>query len=305
MDPRLIQSFRQFQRVVTREVGALQGDFLDRGRPFAASRLLWEIGEGDVEIAALRSRLGLDSGYASRLLRALEAEGLVHVGPSPVDARARVVRRTAEGDQEAARLDEASDEATAALLSGLDADDQRALDSAARTVTHLLVRPHVTVERIDPTSSEAAWCVQQYYAELEEAFATGYDPANAVAVGAEDLSEPRGAFYVMRLHGQPIGCGGVTYPPGEPAFLKRMWVAPSARGLGVGAMILDTLETAAREAGATTVRLDTNSTLGPACRMYEARGYLQVPDFNGEPHADRWYAKGLQRQAPASRSKAS
>ncbi|MDN4473962.1 bifunctional helix-turn-helix transcriptional regulator/GNAT family N-acetyltransferase [Demequina zhanjiangensis] len=305
MDPRLIQSFRQFQRVVTREVGALQGDFLDRGRPFAASRLLWEIGEGDVEIAALRSRLGLDSGYASRLLRALESEGLVEVGPSPVDARARVVRRTAAGDDEAARLDEASDEATGVLLSGLDADDQRALDAAARTVTHLLTRPHISVEEIDPASPEAVWCVQQYYAELQEMFDAGYDPAKAVAVGVEDLTEPRGAFYAVRLHGQPIGCGGVTLPPGEPAFLKRMWVAPSARGLGVGAMILDALEARARESGATTVRLDTNSTLGPACRMYEARGYLQVPDFNGEPHADRWYAKGLQRQAPAASSSAS
>ncbi len=293
MDPRLIQSFRQFQRVVTRDVGALQADFLDRGRPFAASRLLWEIGESGVEIAALRSRLGLDSGYVSRLLRSLEAEGLVEVAPSRDDARARVVRRTAAGAEEARTLDSLSDDVTGALLSELDGDEQRALDAAARTVTRLLTRPHLTIEVVDPASPTARWCVEQYYAELQESFDAGYDPTKAVAVGAAELTEPRGAFLLVLLHGQPVGCGGVTLPAGEPAFLKRMWVAPSARGLGVGAMLLDALEERARRSGADVVRLDTNSALGPACRMYEARGYAQVPDFNGEPHADRWYAKGL------------
>ncbi|WNM24327.1 helix-turn-helix domain-containing GNAT family N-acetyltransferase [Demequina capsici] len=293
MDPRLVQSFRQFQRVVTREVGALQGDFLDRGRPFAASRLLWEVGEGDVEIAALRARLGLDSGYASRLLRTLEAEGLVEVAPSPADARARVVRRTAAGTAEVTTLDALSDDAAATLLAGLDPDEQQALDAATRTVTRLLTRHHVTVETVDPSSPDARWCVERYYEELQSAFDAGYDPAKAVPIASDDLAEPHGAFLVARLHGQPVACGGVTVPVGAPAFLKRMWVAPSARGLGVGALLLDALEARAVRGGADVVRLDTNSVLGPACRMYESRGYVQVPDFNGEPHADRWYAKQL------------
>ncbi len=96
---------------------------------------------------------------------------------------------------------------------------------------------------------------------------------------------------VARLHGQPVGCGGVKLPPGEPALLKRMWVAPAARGLGVAGMILDRLETLARESGATAVTLDTNSKLGAAAELYRSRGYREVPDFNGEPHADRWYRK--------------
>ena len=72
-----------------------------------------------------------------------------------------------------------------------------------------------------------------------------------------------------------------------------MTVAPAARGLGVAGMILDGLEDAARAAGATVIRLDTNSRLAAAARLYASRGYVPVPDFNGEPHADRWYSKGL------------
>ncbi|WP_084074338.1 helix-turn-helix domain-containing GNAT family N-acetyltransferase [Demequina sp. NBRC 110052] len=293
MDPRLIAAFRQFQRTVTREVGALHGDFLDRGRPLAASRMLWEIGDGDVEIASLRARLGLDSGYASRLLRALEDEGLVEVAPSPTDARARVARRTRAGCEEVVELDRLSDDGARALLAGLDENEQAELAAAARIVTRLLSRRHLEVSLEDPDSPEAQWCVQQYFEELQATFDAGYDPAAALPTASDELAPPHGAFLVVRYHGQPVACGGVKLPEGEPAFLKRMWVAPSVRGLGVGGMLLDSLEARARDAGATFVRLDTNSALEAACRMYEHRGYVQVPDFNGEVHANRWYAKSL------------
>ena len=293
MPARHIETFRQFQRVVTREVGALQDDFLGRGRPYGASRLLWEMGDGPIEVASLRERLGLDAGYASRLLKALENEGLVAVGPSPDDARARVVARTPAGAAEAAVLDRLSDDAAASVLDGFDADERAAIDTAARILTRALTRRHLTIEIADPESRDARWCVGQYFAEINSLFTTGYDPAKALNVGAADLTPPHGAFLVARLHGQPVGCGGVKLPEGEPAFLKRMWVAPSARGLGVARLLLDRLEALAVEAGATAVTLDTNSRLTAAALLYATRGYVEVPNFNGEPHADRWYRKEL------------
>jgi DNA-binding MarR family transcriptional regulator/GNAT superfamily N-acetyltransferase len=293
MDTRLIETFRQFQRVVTSEVGVLQEDFLGRGRPYGASRVLWEMGDGPVEVADLRERLGLDAGYASRLLGVLEDEGLVSIGPSPDDARAKVVSRTDAGREEAATLDRLSDGAAVDLLAHLNETELVELDRATRVVTRALARRHLTIEMVDPASREAQWCVGQYFAEIDALFATGYDPSKAVAVGAADLTPPRGAFLVARLHGHPIGCGGVKLPAGEPAFLKRMWVTPSARGLGVADLLLQRLEEIAREAGATAVTLDTNSKLTAAGRLYATRGYVEVPDFNGEPHADRWYRKEL------------
>ena len=90
----MVEQVRRFNRIVTERVGALNDRFLGRPRPLGEARLLWEIGLGGCEVRLLRSRLGIDSGYLSRLLRSLEAAGLVEVSPSPSDARIRVARLT-------------------------------------------------------------------------------------------------------------------------------------------------------------------------------------------------------------------
>src|SRR5215210_2707790 len=105
-----VEQVRRFNRTVTQRVGALSDDYLARDRPLGAARVLWEIGTEGCEVRTLRSRLGLDSGHASRLLRSLEADGLVRVDPAATDRRVRVARLTAKGVAERALLDERSDE---------------------------------------------------------------------------------------------------------------------------------------------------------------------------------------------------
>ena len=82
-DSHYVALVRRFNRTVTERIGALGETFLGRDRPLGASRLLWEIGEYGADLNELRDRLGLDSGYASRLVRRLEGEGLVAVEASP------------------------------------------------------------------------------------------------------------------------------------------------------------------------------------------------------------------------------
>src|SRR3990170_4682615 len=106
----MIAQVRSFNRTVTRQIGALDAHFLGRRRSLGASRLLFEIGPQGIEIRELRSRLDLDSGYASRLLRALEAEGLVRTGRAADDARVRYVSLTGAGRKEVAVLNCLSDE---------------------------------------------------------------------------------------------------------------------------------------------------------------------------------------------------
>src|ERR1039458_2216639 len=89
MDGSLISQVRRFNRTVTQRVGALDDEFLARDRPLGQARLLWEIGPDGADVRALRARLDLDSGYLSRLLRALEADGLVAVDGSGADGRVR------------------------------------------------------------------------------------------------------------------------------------------------------------------------------------------------------------------------
>src|SRR5262245_49706985 len=99
-----IDRIRSFNRTVTMQVAALNSDYLGRHRSLGACRMLFEIGPEGVEIRELRDRLGLDSGYVSRLLRGLEREGLVRAVRAESDARARLVRLTPAGRSEVAAL---------------------------------------------------------------------------------------------------------------------------------------------------------------------------------------------------------
>src|SRR3954468_22261692 len=96
----MVNQVRRFNRTVTARVGAVNDRFLGRDRPLGEARLLWEIGVGGCEVRSLRSRLDLDSGYTSRLLRSLEAAGLVTVVAGAEDRRVRTVRLTASGRAE-------------------------------------------------------------------------------------------------------------------------------------------------------------------------------------------------------------
>jgi ribosomal protein S18 acetylase RimI-like enzyme len=98
---------------------------------------------------------------------------------------------------------------------------------------------------------------------------------------------------VAYLNGEAIGCGAVKHRPGGPSDIKRMWVAESARGLGIGRRLLRELEQLVRESGAPGAQLETNATLVEAITMYRSAGYTEVPAFNDEPFADHWFAKPL------------
>jgi DNA-binding MarR family transcriptional regulator len=115
----MIAQVRRFNRVVTQRIGALDDHFLARNRPLGEARVLWEIGTEGCEVRALRLRLDLDSGYLSRLLRSLEAAGMVAVEPSEPDRRLRIARLTSAGLAERAVLDERSDELAKSFLEPL------------------------------------------------------------------------------------------------------------------------------------------------------------------------------------------
>jgi len=86
----------------------------------------------------------------------------------------------------------------------------------------------------DPTTDDARWCLERYFAELDTRFDAGFDPAISISADAHELVPPAGALIVARLGERPVGCGAIKLHGDGPAELKRMWVAPSARGLGVG-----------------------------------------------------------------------
>jgi GNAT superfamily N-acetyltransferase len=168
-----------------------------------------------------------------------------------------------------------------------------AMDVVERLLTATLVQ--VAVE--DPAGDGGRSCLESYFAELDRRFDGGYDPHQSIADVAAELSEPAGLLMVARLRGEAIGCGGLKLNGPEPAEIRRMWVAPSARGLGVGRRILSELEQHARRLGVAVVRLETNGTLHEAGWLYRSSGYAESARFGAEADADHWLQKTLTSSA--------
>ena len=287
------QRLRRFNRTVTRRIGVLNEDYLGHGRPLAESRLLFEVGHEGADVRDLRVRLALDSGYASRLLRALEAQGLVRVQTSSADARARRVVLTAKGRREVDALDRDSKALADALLAPLSERQRTRMLAAMDEVEALLRASAVEIRMADPAGAEAQACIGAYLDELDARFETGFDAARSVSANPHELVPPQGVFLLAWLDGTAIGCGGLKVLDEGIGEIKRMWVAPEARGLGVAQRLLDALEDHARALSLLCVRLDTNRTLVEARALYARNGYQEIPAYNDNPYADHWFEKRL------------
>jgi DNA-binding MarR family transcriptional regulator/GNAT superfamily N-acetyltransferase len=288
-----VEQVRRFNRTVTQRAGALDDHFLALDRPLGEARMLWEIGVEGCEVRALRARLDLDSGHASRLLRALEADGMIEVVPGASDGRVRVARLTEAGLDERAMLDERSDALAAGMLAPLTAGQRERLVGAMREVELLLTAARVELRHVDPVHADARQCVRAYFAELDRRSDSGFDPERMSLVDPDELRPPAGLLLVAYLGAEPVGCGAVRHHDGAATEIKRMWVAETARGLGIGRRLLEALEACAREAGAPAAQLETNKALVEAIALYRSAGYVEVPAFNDEPFGDFWFEKRL------------
>lgn len=291
MDAELTSTVRRFNRTVTQRVGALDDSYLARDRPLGQARVLWEIGPAGAEVAALRARLGMDAGYLSRLLRALEGDGLVAVGPVDGDGRVREATLTAAGRVEWDELDRQSDGLAWSILEPLSESQRGRLAAAMTEVERLLMASMVVIEPCPPSDPRARGCVRAYVRELAQRFDAGFDPRLSRPVDDADVTEPAGVFLLATLSSEPVGCGSLKLPDMAPAEIKRLWVSASVRGLGVGRRLLRELEAHAARRGRGTVRLDTNRRLVEAVHMYRTSGYREVPAYNDEPYADHWFEK--------------
>jgi DNA-binding MarR family transcriptional regulator/ribosomal protein S18 acetylase RimI-like enzyme len=247
--------------------------------------VLFEIGLEGATPRDLRARLGLDSGYLSRMLGALRRDGFVEARPHPSDGRTKRLALTRAGRAELRRLDRISDEHAAAVLAPLDEEQRERLLRAQDEVRHLLALSMFSIELEDPASPDARWCLGHYGAELAERFEEGFD---ATVWPAQPTR-----FVIARIGGQPAGCGALKTLAPDIGELARMWVDRPHRGLGIAKRILEALEEQAAELGFTTVRLDTNRALDEAKAMYRGAGYVEIERYNDNPYANHWFEKRL------------
>lgn len=151
----------------------------------------------------------------------------------------------------------------------------------------------ITIAPEPADSDDVRRCFERYYAELDERFEGGFDVAAALPLGLDDLTPPRGLVLVARSAGTAVACGAVKLNHPDVGEIKRMWVAPEARGRGLGGRMLEALEARAVAAGKSLARLETNRRLVEAVAMYHRRGYVEVAPFNDERYGDHWFEKRL------------
>jgi GNAT superfamily N-acetyltransferase len=166
-----------------------------------------------------------------------------------------------------------------------------------RDVERLLVAASVEISPVDPEHPDAKHCLGEYVAELNRRSQRGFDPSVGATALPHEVRPPAGQFFVAYLHGEAVGCGAVKHHPDAPAEIKRMWLAPHARGVGLGRRLLETLEDCALAGGARVAHIETSAVLAEALSLYRSAGWVEVPSFNDEPFADHWFEKVLVQSA--------
>lgn len=284
---------RRFNRAWSQRIGVLEESYLGQGRSLGASRLLFEIGPSGAGVLELRRRLGLDSGYLSRLMRTLENDELVTVRADQGDRRRRVAVPTTKGRRAIERLERRSEDRALELVAPLGPSQRRRLDEALVTAERLIRAATSSIEPVAVDGLEASYAVGRYFAELQERFPDGFDSEGAATTDVPGMSPPAGCFLVARVDEDVVACGGVQRHTARVGEVKRMWVDPDWRGCGLGVRMLAALEDEARRLGYGEVYLDTNASLVEAIAMYERSGYHAIGRYSDNPYAQAWFAKRL------------
>lgn len=156
----------------------------------------------------------------------------------------------------------------------------------------------VLIEVVDPSSGAGRSALWAYIDDVASRWygrpATDEEVAAALVDDpSEDLAAPRGTFLVGRRGESVVGCAGLRLLADGVGEVQRVFVAPLARGRGLGWRLMCELESLARAQGLRTLRLDTRSDLVEARSLYAALGYVEVPAFNAGQYAEHWLAKDL------------
>ena len=291
---------RRFNRFYTRRIGVLQEGLAETRFSLAESRLLWELAHRDRTTAAELARdLDLDPGYLSRLLRGLKEGKLIRSERSADDARHLHLSLSAAGRRAFAPLDRHSEEGVAALLEPLAEAERQKLLAAMRTIEQLLDgEPPAAAAALwllrPPQNGDIGWVVSRHGALYASEYAWDWRFEALVARIAADFVDrfdhAREACWIAEQDGANVGCVFLVQardetPPHKvvegTAQLRMLLVEPTARGLGIGARLVDECERFARARGYRRIVLWTNSVLTAARAIYDRAGYVLTAS---EPH---------------------
>jgi DNA-binding MarR family transcriptional regulator/ribosomal protein S18 acetylase RimI-like enzyme len=288
---RQAEQVRDFNRFYTQAIGVVTDHYLGQLRPLSEARVLFEVGVDGADVRDLRARLRLDSGYMSRLLRALESAGLIRTQPSSSDSRVHRVELTHQGQLELEDLNERAASVASELLEPLSERKRAELLEAMALIKRYFRLAAIEIGVIDPELPEAQQSLATYATELAQRFPEGYSPTDLLP--AAYAREPEGLFVAARDAGHVVGCGVLRTPQIGHAEIRHLWVDPGARDLGLGRRLVRELELLALVRDYKAIRLDTHRALTEAIALYRSAGYEQIAAYDDNPHAHLWFEKSL------------
>ena len=275
-----VTAVRAFNRFYTNMIGLLRGKYLDTAYSLTEARVLFELAQRDAsEVTDLRRTVDIDAGYLSRILARFSSDGLITRQRSAADGRRQVIGLTDNGRSVVAGLDARSAAQTRDMLAVVPGEDRRRLLEAMHVITGVLSEsppPRGYVLR-PPQPGDMGWVVQRHGALYAEEF--GWDEtfealvARLVADYVDNRDPGREAAWIAEVDGTPAGCVFCVRKDDTTAQLRMLLVEPWARGLGIGARLVEEVLRFARRAGYSDITLWTNDVLADARRIYQRAGF--------------------------------
>ncbi|MGB3440206.1 MAG: helix-turn-helix domain-containing GNAT family N-acetyltransferase [Actinophytocola sp.] len=303
VSPDRIAAVRAFNRSYTRFLGALDEHLLSTPFSLTEARVLFELGQRDeTAVSALRHATGLDPGYLSRLLSRFEDSGFVRRDRSGADARRQVIRLTGKGRDAFRVLDTKSAGQIRDLLADLTEEEQVRLVEAMEMIRNRVDRPtsRPDVALRAPVPGDFGWVIERNGAlyAAEHGFDSSYEAlvAQIVAGYLAEHDPVCERAWIAEMNGERVGAIFCVRQDDTTAKLRLLHVEPSARGAGVGSVLVEECVRFARTVGYREMELWTVSLLAPARRIYQRAGFTLVEEdtrhrFGQELTGQTWHLK--------------
>jgi DNA-binding MarR family transcriptional regulator/N-acetylglutamate synthase-like GNAT family acetyltransferase len=281
-----VEAIRRFNRFYTQKIGVLEEGLLHSPFTLGEVRVLYELAHREQPTATeLANELGLDAGQLSRMLRGFEKSKLIARKPSPADGRQSLLTLTEPGRRTFAPLNERAKEEIVALLKSISVSEQNRLVEAMHAIEALLGR--VVAEPGKPAyilrphqPGDMGWVVHRHGVLYAQEY--GWDErfealvADIVAEFIQNFDPRRERCWIAERAGEIVGSVFLVQKSKTVAKLRLLLVEPSARGLGIGARLVDECVRFARQAGYRSLTLWTQSVLSAARHIYQKAGFRLV-----------------------------